>query len=260
MPEAPDRAAVPAVPAAAEPIVDEARRILARAAVADVPVRLCGGLAVRMHAEPLHPAFRREYKDIDLVTLRGRGGDVAGLLEALEYGPDAEFNALNGHRRLRYGDMRTGREIDVFVGEFAMCHRIPVTERIEVEPTTVPLAELLLTKLQIVELNARDATDAVALLHHHPVAEHDDDALNAGRSAELCAGDWGLWRTVTANLDRVADAAGRLALDDGDRDAVRARVAELRARIEAEPKSRGWRLRARVGERKRWYDLPEEVG
>jgi hypothetical protein len=263
MPEAPDRAAA-AAPAAADmaepPIVDEARRIVAHGAGAGVPVRLCGGLAVRLHADPLHPAFHREYKDIDLVTPRGRGGEVAGVLEALGYGPDAEFNALNGHRRLRYGDARTGREIDVFVGEFAMCHRIPVSERIDADPTTVPLAELLLTKLQIVELNARDATDAVALLHHHAVADHDDDALNAPRVAELCAGDWGLWRTVTANLERVAAATDDLALDAAQRDRVRARIAELHARIEAEPKSRGWRLRARVGERKRWYELPEEVG
>ena len=33
---------------------------------------------------------------------------------------------------------------------------------------------------------------------------------------------------------------------------------ELEERIEAEPKSRAWRLRAKIGERKRWYELPEE--
>jgi hypothetical protein len=247
---------------AIEPDIDaEARRLLDAVARRGVRARLIGGMAVQLLAgDRLHPAYRREIRDLDFVLPRRDGRAMEALLADAGYAPEAQFNALNGHRRLRYGDARTGGEIDVFVGEFAMCHRIPVSERIDADPTTVPLAELLLTKLQIVELNARDATDAVALLHHHAVADHDDDALNAPRVAELCAGDLGLWRTVTANLERVAAATDDLALDAAQRDRVRARIAELHVRIEAEPKSRGWRLRARVGERKRWYELPEEVG
>jgi hypothetical protein len=251
-------AAAPA-PAGEPPIVGEARGIMREASAAGVPVRLVGGLAIRLHAEPLHPAFGREYKDIDLVTARGRGTDVAALLEDLGYVGAAEFNALNGHRRLLYGDERTGRRLDVFVGEFAMCHRIPVSERLDADPTTVPLAELLLTKLQIVELNERDLVDAAALLHHHEVARHDADAVNGDRVAALCAGDWGLWRTVTINLERCAAGLDTLELTGAERDEIRARIARLRERVDAEPKSRGWRLRDRVGDRKRWYELPEEV-
>jgi hypothetical protein len=252
-------ASAPEARAGEPPIAAEARRILAAADAGGVPVRLVGGLAVRLHAEPLHPAFAREYKDIDLVTVRDRGRDAGALLEALGYVGADEFNALNGHRRLMYGDEETGRRLDVFVGEFRMCHRIPVAERIERDPTTVPLAELLLTKLQIVELNERDAIDAAALLHHHDVADHDDDAVNADRIAALCAADWGLWRTATMNLERVAARTEDLALAAGERDAICARIARLRNRVDAEPKSRAWRLRDRVGDRKRWYDLPEEV-
>jgi hypothetical protein len=260
MPAAPEPVRMAAGVAAGEqPIVEEARRILREASDRGVPVRLVGGLAIRLHAEPLHAAFVREYKDIDLVTVRSSGGDVARLLEALGYTGADEFNALNGHRRLLYGDERTGRRIDVFVGEFAMCHSIPVTERLDRDPATVPLAELLLTKLQIVELNERDATDAAALLHHHEVAAHDDDALNADRVAALCAADWGLWRTVTMNLERVGRHADRLDVADEEHARIRGRIEQLRARIDGEPKSRGWRLRDRVGDRKRWYALPEEV-
>jgi hypothetical protein len=257
--EPPAAAPAPEARAAEPPIAAEARRILAAANARGVPVRLVGGLAVRLHAEPLHPAFAREYKDIDLVTARDRGRDAGALLEGLGYVGADEFNALNGHRRLMYGDERTGRRLDIFVGEFRMCHRIPVAERIERDPTTVPLAELLLTKLQIVELNERDAIDAAALLHHHDVSDHDDDAVNADRIAELCAADWGLWRTATMNLERVAARTADLALAAGERDAICVRIARLRTRVDAEPKSRSWRLRDRVGDRKRWYELPEEV-
>jgi hypothetical protein len=123
----------------------------------------------------------------------------------------------------------------------------------------VPLAELLLTKLQIIEVNEKDIRDTVLLLHGHPIEDHDDDAVNAARIAELCASDWGLWRTITANLQRCREHIGDYQLDDGDSERIAGRFDQLLERVEAEPKSRGWKLRARVGERKRWYDLPEEV-
>lgn len=240
----------------------EARQLMTAAAEHDVPLRLVGGLAVYLHAEPLHPAFAREYKDIDVVTLKGRGRDVAAVIETLDYEPAAEFNALNGHRRLMFTARGTGRQLDIFVGEFAMCHRIPVTERIELDPLTLPLAELLLTKLQIVELNDRDFRDVAALVYHHEVAAHDDDAINRDRIAELCAADWGLWRTCTANLMTIGAWLEALApeLDESERDLIHSRLHLLRDRIDSEPKPRRWRLRDRVGERVRWYELPEEVG
>jgi hypothetical protein len=120
----------------------------------------------------------------------------------------------------------------------------------------VPLAELLLTKLQIVELNEKDLVDVVVLLHEHEIAE-DDSGVNGARVATLCAADWGLWRTITANLDAVRSHLDRY---DVDAERVADRVGRLQERIEREQKSRGWRLRAKIGDRKRWYELPEEVG
>jgi hypothetical protein len=140
-----------------------------------------------------------------------------------------------------------------------MCHRIPLSERLELEASTVPLAELLLTKLQIIELNEKDVRDTVLLLHGHPVEEHDEDAVNGARIASLCAADWGLWRTITANLEHCRDRVDDYELLSPEREQIAARFNQILDRVEAEPKSRGWKLRAKVGERKRWYDLPEEV-
>jgi hypothetical protein len=137
-----------------------------------------------------------------------------------------------------------------------MCHEIPLEQRLEVDETSVPLAELLLTKLQIIELNEKDVRDAVAMLLEHPLGESDGTTVNAPQVAKLCSEDWGLWRTITANLEQVRRQASRY---DVDHAAVEQRLDELLGRIEAEPKSRGWRLRAKIGERKRWYELPEEV-
>jgi hypothetical protein len=124
---------------------------------------------------------------------------------------------------------------------------------------TVPLAELLLTKLQIVELNEKDVKDALALLHDHQVEEEDGDAINGAHVARLCAADWGLWRTFTANLGSLGDHLGRYDLPDESKERIAGRIQELQARIEEEPKSFGWKMRSKIGDRKRWYQLPEEV-
>jgi cation transport regulator ChaC len=127
------------------------------------------------------------------------------------------------------------------------------------EPLTVPLAELLLTKLQIIELNEKDVSDALALLHDHPMGDQDGDTINAAHIAKLCASDWGLWRTFTANLEALGDYLERFDLKDESKERITERVRALLARIEEEPKTFGWKMRAKIGDRKRWYDLPEEV-
>ena len=165
------------------------------------------------------------------------------------------FNAMNGKERLLFYDNPNGRQVDVFVSSFRMCHEIPLEKRLGVDEDTVPLAELLLTKLQIIELNEKDVRDTVALLLEHEVID-DDTGVNSSHIAELCAEDWGLWRTITRNLETLR---ARLDAYEVDRDLVSNRVSLLLERIEAKPKSRTWRIRAKVGERKRWYQLPEEV-
>lgn len=138
-----------------------------------------------------------------------------------------------------------------------MCHEISLTAR--TSESTVPLAELLLTKLQVVELNEKDLRDTVLLLHGHEVGEEDGDGINGSTVADLCARDWGVWRTITANLERCDAQRGNYGLPHGDVELVGDRIQTLFQRIEAEPKTRGWKLRSRIGERKRWYELPEEV-
>jgi hypothetical protein len=242
-----------------EDIVAEGERLLALAEEKNVDLRLLGGVAVRLHAPECPPALDREYKDLDFAIPKKASGPLDEMLRDAGYTPHVSFNAMHSRERALFFDDDHGRQVDVFVDSFRMCHAIPLADRFGVEKGTVPLAELLLTKLQIIEVNEKDIRDTVLLLHGHPVEEHDDDAVNGARIAELCASDWGLWRTITANLDRCREHVNDYDLSNGDREQIAARFDQLLARVEAEPKSRGWKLRAKVGERKRWYDLPEEV-
>jgi hypothetical protein len=239
-------------------VVAEGRRLLDKATAEGVPLRLLGGVAIRLRAAgQLAPAFRRSYADLDFVTTRKGSRRAEELLRQDGYVPHVAYNALHGGERLLFFDDPHERQVDVFVGVFSMCHKVPLGDRIELDPMSIPLAELLLTKLQVVELNEKDVRDALALLHDHPVGEEDGDTLNAGRVAELCADDWGLWRTITQNLLSCRAFADTYEVPDRAR--LDERLDALLDRIEREPKPRSWRLRAKIGDRKRWYELPEEI-
>jgi hypothetical protein len=240
-------------------IVEEAERLVGAAGAEGTTLALLGGVAVRLNAGQIPPALDREYKDIDFAVPKGSGAAASKLLSGQGYEPAVAFNAMNGRERMLFHDPEHGRQIDLFIGSFRMCHEIPFGDRLSSDRPTVPLAELVLTKLQIVELNEKDVRDTALLFYGHEVAGHDGEAINGERIAELCSGDWGLWRTITRNLERCREHLVDYDLPDEDAKRIADRLTDLLTRIEARPKSRGWKLRARVGERKRWYELPEEV-
>jgi hypothetical protein len=241
-------------------MVEEALRVAEAADREGLVLRLLGGVAIKLRAKDgLHPAFEREYADLDWITARRSSADAQRFFEVMGYRPHVRFNAIHGQERLLFFDEQHDRQVDVLIGVFRMSHEIRFGKRLALEPVTVPLADLLLTKLQIIELNEKDVRDALALLYDHPIEDEDGDAINAAHIARLCANDWGLWRTFTANLDALGDHLGRYDLSDEDKRRIEDRIVELQKRIEQEPKSFGWKMRAKIGDRKRWYDLPEEV-
>jgi hypothetical protein len=240
-------------------VVEEGQRLLEIASQERATFALLGGVAVRLRAPEVPTTLDREYKDLDFAVPKGAGGDAAKLLRGAGYEPEVVFNAMNGKERMLFHDPDHGRQVDVFVGSFRMCHEIPFGGRLSPNEPTVPLAELLLTKLQIVELNEKDVRDTVLLFHGHEVADHDEDAVNGDRIADLCASDWGLWRTITRNMERCSEHLGDYELSADERERVSGRLSAVLRRIDEAPKTRGWKLRAKIGERKRWYELPEEV-
>jgi hypothetical protein len=243
----------------------EALRLLSSIEAAAVEARLIGGMAIRLIAgERLDPAFHREIADLDFISARREGRRLGDLLAASGYQPDERFNALNGARRMLFLDPLHGRQLDVFVGSFEMCHTLPLAERLGARPRTLPAAELLMTKLQIVELNDKDRGDIFALLLAHEVAAADldaagADAIDAARIASLTSRDWGLQRTFELNLERLRETVAALPVQEGSRETIAGRIERLAGAIEEAPKSRKWKLRDRIGDRKQWYEEPEEV-
>jgi hypothetical protein len=236
--------------------VAECRFLLASARDAGVTLRAMGGAAIAIRCPSAgSPPFARSYKDIDFATRSGGNNELGQIFEAAGYTYDQEFNAINAHRRLIFWDVRTERRLDIFIDRIEMCHALDVKDRLEIDRETLTLADLLLLKLQIVEATDKDFIDALTLLADHPV---DPTGIDGDYVADLLAKDWGWWRTATRNLERLQAHVQTLG-DLPTRLVLEGRVQELLTQIEAVPKSRKWKMRARVGERVTWYELPEEV-
>jgi hypothetical protein len=239
----------------------EALRLLERAAEARVLVRLLGGTAVGMHRHGPRPAaLERRYGDIDLVVRKGEDRALKHLLEESGYVPNRGFNNLHGDRRLLYYDERNGRQLDVFIGTFRMCHTLDLDNRLELHPQTLAPSDLLLTKLQVVKINAKDIVDAQALLLGHEVGSNPSgDALDVERLVGVTSRDWGWYTTFMDNLARLTPAEDSALPPDAAAQVGR-RVSAIQQALADARKSLQWKARAAVGRRVAWYELPEEIG
>ncbi len=239
----------------------EGDRLVAAANAEGIPLRLLGALAFAKrcprHAY-LQETLNRVYTDIDFAAY-GRDVKRVRALLAREGFVEDEYTYVESEgSRMVLNHPRTGLHLDVFLDKLDFCHTIPWKGRLETHEATIPLAEMLMQKMQIVEINEKDIIDTIMLLLEHPLGDEDGDMVNVGLVAKVCAKDWGWWRTLTMNLRKVEQMAATYdALGDEEKRRVTEQVGAVMVRIDDEPKSMGWKMRAKVGDRKRWY---REVG
>ncbi|MCJ7709078.1 MAG: hypothetical protein MUO38_15855 [Anaerolineales bacterium] len=228
-----------------------------------VILRLIGALAFRTHCPEygyLQEALGRVFTDIDFASYHRFYGDIQRLLTELGYQEDKMVSRLFSEHRMLFHDLVFGRHIDIFFDELHFCHTLPLVGRLEAEALTLPLAELLIEKMQIVQINEKDLIDTIMLLREHPLGESDHETINTSVIIGLTSGNWGLWRTITGNLALVKEYLPKYSqLGEEDRRVVAGRVDQLRERIEAAPKTVHWKVRARIGERVKWYEDVEEL-
>jgi len=243
--------------AGADELVTQATRLLERAAEKGLVLRLLGGVAFHLQVRRRRTHAPRAYQDLDIVAFGRHSRQLKQVLVELGYVADSRFNAIHGKRRLLFRD-EIGRRLDIFLDSFEMCHTLPILERISQDPETVPRAELLMTKLQIHEVNAKDLMDMCALMSAYQVDETDEE-INCTRIASLCGRDWGLFQTTAANLTRLKDETLLANFDPPVRSGIIEGVVRLTKAMTEFPKSIHWRLRAIPGQRWRWYEEPEEI-
>ena len=236
---------------AAEQIIDTAES-------RGVRLRLIGGLAFKLLCPSASlPMYMRENKDIDLMGKREDVREIVKTMETLGYRPREVFNKLNMGQRLIYYDMVNKRRVDLFLDEFIMCHRFNFKESILAGMRTLPITQLVMTKLQVVEKTDKEFLDLSAAFQDFEVTEAGE-GIRGDELSELCAKDWGMYTTFRKSLKALGE---RFRASGGEEsEGVMRKIDGLISMMDAKPKSLAWKMRARVGERAKWYDLPDTDG
>jgi len=246
-----------------EKFENELRTILKASDDAGILLRVIGSLAFQMHCPQfgyLQAAMGRAYTDIDFGAYSHQNKQITEMMAKMGYTENREvFIGSEGERAI-FDKPGTGLHVDVFYEKLDFCHAIYWKDRLEVDSPTIPLTELLLEKMQIVQINEKDIIDTIMLLLEHPLGDIDTETINIKLAAELCAKEWGLWRTTTMNLDKVKQLAHHYTqLTPEQKSKVESQVDAILKRLNDEPKPLAWRIRDRVGDRVKWYKDVDEV-
>ncbi|NMC12281.1 MAG: hypothetical protein GYA34_05295 [Chloroflexi bacterium] len=236
---------------------------LAKSENQHVIMRLIGALAFRTHCPQygyIQDALGREFTDIDFASYPRFLKDIQRILGGLGYQEDKTVTQLFSDSRMLFHDPLYGRHIDIFFNKLDFCHPVSFVGRLEIEKYTLPLAELLLEKMQIYKINPKDLIDTIMLLREHPLGHEDHETINLYIITKVLANDWGFWRTVTGNLKLVDEYLDRYdQLNQDDREVVRERIHQLQDAIDNTPKSLKWKMRSNIGEKVKWYKDVEEL-
>jgi len=246
-----------------EKFENELKVILKASDDANILLRVIGSLAFQMHCPKygyLQAAMGRAYTDIDFGAYSKQNKQISEMMTQRGYVENREVYIGSEGERAIFDKPGTGLHVDIFYEKLDFCHAIYWKDRLEVDSPTIPLTELLLEKMQIVEINEKDIIDTIMLLLEHPLGDEDKEVINIGLAAKLCANDWGLWRTTTMNLEKVKQLAQHYTqLSPEEKSKITSRVDEALKRINDEPKPLAWRIRDRVGDRVKWYKDVDEV-
>ncbi len=243
--------------------VDRALALVEQAKEEGLELRILGSLAYRLHCPNslrLFEEMQRDLTDIDFAARGDQRKEVRDFLLGLGYQIDQDLVVATEGKRYFFTDPGSGMGVDVFFDELFFCHRIPLRDRLGLDNPTISLADLVLEKMQIVEINPKDIKDSLVLLLEHTVDSAGAETIDGPYIAALLSGDWGFYYTVTRNLEKLRHhVADYGALDAGQWEIVSRRISELEKLIEEEPKTRGWKIRARIGPRVKWYqDVAEK--
>lgn len=244
--------------------VEEAAKIVDAAKVKDIVLRIMGATAVRIHCpkfSSLHDALQREITDIDFVGYEKQNGKVLKLLDALGYVSDKRMRMFQFMGRYLFENPVNKRHIDVFFDKLEFCHTIEFKGRLELDYPTISLSDMLLQKMQIVQINEKDIKDAIVVLREHEIGTSEKETINTDYISDLLSKDWGFWYTVTTNLGKVlAFLPEYEGLSPEDRLDISTKIEKLSDAIEKREKSLGWKMRARTGTRQKWYREVDETG
>jgi hypothetical protein len=232
---------------------EEARRIVTVARERGVTLRAIGGVAIRLHCHGQHSKHLRNYNDIDLFGFEKESKGIRSVFEIMHYVPNIKYNMLYGKTHLQFIHTETRKNADVMLDKFRMDHTIDFRPDIGLDELTIPITDLLLTKLQIVRMNEKDVKDIVAILEDHELGHSNDhETLNLAHMAQLCSRDWGLHKTITENMRRMDGMMRTLGIEGTSN--LKEKLEMILYTLMTTKKALKWRLRNLIGERVKWYN------
>ena len=243
--------------------LEEAERIMKEAEQRGIILRLLGSVAVKLHCPRfahLYESANRALTDIDFMTYSRFNPKMRDLFKDLGYEANESVMRYFGKHRHIYWSEEKRLQVDVFFDLLSFCHDVDFRRRLELDNPTITLTDILLEKMQIVEINEKDLKDTAVLLREHDLGIDQPEEIDGDYIAKILAFDWGFYHTMTTNLNKV-----RLYLEqmgnftERDKTVVSGRVHQLLGIIDHEPKSLKWKMRAMVGTKVRWYSEVEEV-
>jgi hypothetical protein len=261
-----------------EKLVEDASAIVEKASSLGIVLRLMGAAAVETHVKMFRDLYHhlgrlgggRRFTDVDLVSYRVQASKVHRLMtKELGYNVDRRFVAYFGNQRFLYHHPDGAYDVDVFFDKLEFSHDIhlglrPGKGRLELDYPTLGLADLVLEKTQIHEITEKDVKDLVALLREHGLSRGEElEKVNLDRVAKVLAEDWGFWYDAKIALTSVMGFtqryAGKGLISREDSSDVEGKIDVILKYIEAEPKTEGWKRRARVGIARKWWRDVEEL-
>jgi len=231
-----------------------------------ISLRILGGLAVRLHCLEYLNLLQKlgrvtQFADMDVITLAENQKRLEPFFKQNGFNPEPKMRRTPAIWAYRHVYLRPDGKsnVDVFFDKLEMSHTIDLRQRLAVDSPTISLADLLLAKLQIHEINEKDVKDAIVLIRAHEIADSDQESINEKYIAQLMSQDWGFYHTVTTNLRKTTLLLHDYEIDESDKNDVLSKIDRLLSRIESEPKTSLFRLRARIGEKKKWYNEVDET-
>lgn len=247
-------------------MIDKAVQIVGMGKDRGITMRVLGATAFVIHCpkyRSFHDTLGRKLTDIDFAAYRKQWKQIREVfVKDLGWKEPAAYMMAVASRLVFFDPENENLHSDIFFDKLEFCHDIPFQGRLEADYPTLPLAELLLEKLQIVKINEKDVVDVIMLIREHDIGSSDKETINADRIAKLFSEEWGFYYTGTTNLKRVRDEflSGYSALSGEDRKNVIDKINYLLESVENQPKSISWKMRSKVGTSRKWYrDAIEEV-
>jgi hypothetical protein len=247
-----------------EVFIHEAQRLTEEAQKQGLVLRVMGAFAVRNYFPDFIDLYNsmkrlgdRVFTDIDYAAYGKHRSKLVSLFHSQGYEIDKDTVMYFGQERHIYFSnnyLERVPMIDVFFDKLDMNHCINYAGRLELDPYSVSMTDLLLQKLQIVHMNDKDFKDAILLLLAAPLGEGEERTISLPYLAKRMADDWGFYYTSTQNLEKIKAYLVKVpAINEEQAGIVSAKVEKICQHLENEKKSFKWKLRARTGPKKMWY-------